>query len=190
MRGDTRWDETWHRLRDWTQGQAPSERLAQQILLCEGFTGLDPSHPLGGKDGGADALACRDGLRWVMGVYFPRGQQALKEIENKFIGDFEGVETNGADAFAFVTNQELRRAERRDLSKMVGGTILIFHLERLVAILDQPKMYGVRRQFPASTRRTALWIASRGWRSCGEPRWRAARRDGAASVYRQPRPAT
>ena len=46
-----RWDETWHRLREWTSGQGPSERLAAQILMEDGFTGLDPSHPLGGKDG-------------------------------------------------------------------------------------------------------------------------------------------
>ena len=50
-----RWDETWHRLRDWTNGQGPSERLAGLVLLSERFTDLDPSHPLGGRDGGKDA---------------------------------------------------------------------------------------------------------------------------------------
>ena len=54
----SRWDETWHRLRNWTNGQSPSERLAAQILLNEGYTGLDPSYPLGGQDGGKDAIAC------------------------------------------------------------------------------------------------------------------------------------
>jgi hypothetical protein len=68
----SRWDETWHRLRDWTNGQAPSERLAAQILLSDGFVGLDPSHPLGGKDGTKDAIAHKDGKRWLMAVYFPR----------------------------------------------------------------------------------------------------------------------
>jgi hypothetical protein len=147
VRGDTRWDETWHRLLDWTNGQAPSERLAQQILLSEDFTGLDPSHPLGGKDGGADAITSRDGLRWVMAAYFPRGQQTLKEITDKLVGDFEDVEKNEADALAFVTNQELRRADRKALREAVDGTVEIFHLERLTAILDQPEMYGVRQQF-------------------------------------------
>ena len=179
MRGDTRWDETWHRLRDWTQGQGPSERLAQQILLSEGFTDLDPSHPLGGKDGGADATANRDGLRWVMAGYFPRGQQTLKEIEDKLIGDFEGVEKNEADALAFVTNQELRRGERKALRKAVDGTVEIFHLERLTAILDQPKMYGVREQFLSiaapdgsldrEARLEELWRASL---ARSEARWR------------------
>jgi len=31
-----RWDETWHRLLEWTNGQAQSERLAAQILISEG----------------------------------------------------------------------------------------------------------------------------------------------------------
>jgi hypothetical protein len=33
-----RCDETWHRLRERTKGQTPSERLAAQILANEGFT--------------------------------------------------------------------------------------------------------------------------------------------------------
>ena len=70
-----RYDETWHRLIEWTKGQAPSERLAAQILVHEGFSSLDPSHPLGGPDGGKDAMANKDGLRFAMAVYFPRGPQ-------------------------------------------------------------------------------------------------------------------
>ena len=46
-----RYDETWHRLRESTKGQPPSERLAAQILINEGFTDVDQSHPLGGRDG-------------------------------------------------------------------------------------------------------------------------------------------
>jgi len=147
VRGDDRWDETWHRLQQWTDGQGPSERLAAQVLLDQGFTDLDPSHPLGGRDGAADALARHGGKRWVMAVYFPRGQQGFKEIKDKFLDDFKGVETNEAEAFAFVTNQELRRAERRELMTAIGISVAIFHLERLVAVLDQPRMHGVRRQY-------------------------------------------
>ncbi len=33
-------DETWHRLREWTYGQAQSERLAAQILLSENWVKL------------------------------------------------------------------------------------------------------------------------------------------------------
>lgn len=41
--------ETYHRLLEWDKGQAASERLAALILSSEGFDGIDPSHPLGGK---------------------------------------------------------------------------------------------------------------------------------------------
>lgn len=58
-----RYDETWHRLQQWTNAQAPSERLAAQILVDAGYTDIDPSHPLGGKDGGKDAICNRDGKR-------------------------------------------------------------------------------------------------------------------------------
>jgi hypothetical protein len=39
-------------LREWKNGQAPSERLAVQILLFNGYEDVDPGHPLGGQDGG------------------------------------------------------------------------------------------------------------------------------------------
>jgi hypothetical protein len=61
--------------------------LAAQILLSEGFQGLDPSHPLGEKDGGKDAVCAKDRKRWVTGVYFPRGQQEFKNIHEKFRAD-------------------------------------------------------------------------------------------------------
>ena len=51
-----RTDETWHRLREWTAGSAAAERLAAQVLLADGYTSVDPSHPLGGPDGGKDLL--------------------------------------------------------------------------------------------------------------------------------------
>ncbi|MFN6496464.1 MAG: glycine-rich domain-containing protein [Nostoc sp. DedQUE01] len=143
-----RWDETWHRLREWTNGQAPSERLAAQILLYEGYKGLEPSHPLGGKDGTKDAVCQKDGQHWLMAVYFPRGQQNFKEIKKKFINDIRGVKSNKAEALAFVTNQELRLAQRQALQK-AAGTIPteLFHLERITAILDTPEMFYVRKQF-------------------------------------------
>jgi hypothetical protein len=95
-----RFDETWHRLREWTQGQTPSERLGAQILINEGFADVDPSHPLGGKDGGKDAIAKKNGKRFAMAVYFPRGQQQLGKITEKFEGDLAGARTNSAEGFA------------------------------------------------------------------------------------------
>jgi hypothetical protein len=143
-----RWDETWHRLRDWTNGQGPSERLAAQILLHAGYTGLDPSHPLGGKDGGKDAVCHKNGQRWIMAVYFPRGEQDFATIRQKFMDDVAGVARNAAVGIAFVTNQELRLAERKELSA-AATTVLVdlFHLEKITAILDQHTMAGIRKQF-------------------------------------------
>ena len=53
-----RTDETWHRLREWTSAQPPSERLAALVLEASGYQEIDPSHPLGGPLGslsGSDA---------------------------------------------------------------------------------------------------------------------------------------
>lgn len=143
-----RWDETWHRLREWTNGQGPSERLAAQILIHEGYNSLDPSHPLGGKDGGKDAVCQKGGQKWLMAVYFPRVQQDFNEIKKKLLNDLKGVTSNQAGALAFVTNQELRLAERQSLQKAAGKIpIELFHLERIATILDKPEMINVRKQF-------------------------------------------
>ncbi|RFP61330.1 MAG: hypothetical protein BJG00_005480 [Limnothrix sp. CACIAM 69d] len=136
---DNRWDETWHRLREWTNGQARSERLAAQILIHEGYTGLDPSHPLGGKDCKKDALCKKDSQTWVMAVYFPRGQKSFTEIRRKFLNDLIGVKADQADGLAFVTNQELSLSERKELKSIQDTAIDLFHLERITAILDNPK---------------------------------------------------
>lgn len=145
-----RWDETWHRLLQWTNGQGPSERLAAQILLREGFESLDPSHPLGGPDRGQDATCIRAGKRWTMAVYFPRNQQDFRDIEAKFTSDLEKAQGSGCDGIAFVTNQELRLAERRALISRWEGNVELFHLERVTAILDNPEMTSVRDQFLGS----------------------------------------
>lgn len=143
-----RWDETWHRLREWTSGQGPSERLAAQVLSAEGFASVDPSHPLGGRDGGKDAICVKDNKQWVMAVYFPRGEKNFAEIQEKFIHDLAGAKDAGADGIAFVTNQELRLGERSDLKQRASPLAAeLFHLERLTAILDRPNMVSVRRQF-------------------------------------------
>ena len=145
---NSRWDETWHRLREWTNGQAASERLASQLLLHEGFTSLDPSHPLGGRDGGKDALCIRDGKRWVMAVYFPRGQGTLSEIEKKFRNDLAGVNVHETWGIAFVTNQELTLAQRKSFTEASAPLEAeLYHLERITVILDSPEMAVTRKQF-------------------------------------------
>ena len=42
--------------------------------------GIDPSHPLGGKDGLKDMTLSFEGKRWIGAVYFPRGQQTFTVI--------------------------------------------------------------------------------------------------------------
>ena len=84
--------ETWKTLLDWDKGQTPSERLAATLLGSDGFLNIDPSHPLGGKDGKKDALLkTKDGLVLVVAVYFPRGQQSFTEIKRKFKDDLYGI---------------------------------------------------------------------------------------------------
>lgn len=141
-------DETWHRLLQWTYGQAPSERLAAQVLISEGYVSVDPSHPLGGPDGGKDAVCNKDGKKWVMAAYFPRGQQSFSAIKKKFIDDLDGVATNNAQGLVFVTNQELRLSERAELLGAAGATeVELYHLERTASVLDKPGMAGIRKQF-------------------------------------------
>lgn len=142
-----RWDETWHRLLEWTNGSGPAERLAHQLVYAEGWRDVDPSHPLGGPDGGKDALATKDGKSWVVAVYFARGHKNFTETRDKLLADFAGVTANGAEAMVFVTNQELRLSERSDLKKAVDKPVEILHLEKITGILDRPDMHAVRKQF-------------------------------------------
>lgn len=144
----TRTDETWFRLREWTQGQTPSERLAAQVVHAEGYEGIDPSHPLGGKDGGKDAVATKDGKSWVMGVYFPRGQQSLGTIKKKITDDLVGARKQKPYGFVFVTNQELTLSERADMEALGNGIVVeLYHLERTMHVIDRPGMAQIRKQY-------------------------------------------
>ena len=82
--------ETWYRLLEWDKGQTPAERLAAIILSGEGFRNVDPSHPLGGKDGLKDMVLSYQAKKWIGAVYFPRGQQDFAEIKKKFTHDLDG----------------------------------------------------------------------------------------------------
>ena len=145
---NSRWDETWHRLREWTNGQAPSERLAAQLLIHEGYSSIDPSHPLGGRDGGKDAMCTRDGKLWVMAAYFPRGQLPLASVASKLDADVKASNHLNVAGIAFVTNQELTLAERKALIESTRPLDLdLYHLERATMILDAPAMTEVRKQF-------------------------------------------
>lgn len=141
-------DETWSRLLTWTKGQKASERLSAHILRVDGFKSVDPSHPLGGKDGLKDIITIKDNIAWIGAAYFPRGQKGYKEIKDKFINDLIGIKKNKVSGMAFVTNQELTLKERTELKKNgKPKTIEIYHLERIAGILDTPENYGIRLEF-------------------------------------------
>lgn len=140
--------ETFDRLLNWDRGQAPSERLAAVILSKEGFKAVDPSHPLGGKDGLKDMTLSFEGKRWIGAVYFPRGQKSFSDIRDKFSHDLEGVKANNAEGLAFVTNQELRLGERKILAELLPDIdVQIYHLERIGSLLNTPAFYGIRMEF-------------------------------------------
>lgn len=140
--------ETFYRLLEWDKGQATSERLAALILEQEGFRDIDPSHPLGGKDGGKDMLCEFNNFKWIGAAYFPRSQQSFNEIKKKYRHDLEGVYRNEAKGIAFITNQELSLMERKILEEMDKTVdVRIYHLERIANILNTPKMYGIRLEY-------------------------------------------
>ena len=140
--------ETFNRLLNWDRGQAPSERLAAIILSKEGFKGVDPSHPLGGKDGLKDMVLSFNGKRWIGAVYFPRGQQSFSDIQSKFTHDLSGTDANNANGLAFVTNQEIRLSERKILTEIAPKIdVQIYHLERIASLLNTPSCYGIRMEF-------------------------------------------
>lgn len=143
----TNGEETWYRLREWTRGQAAAERLSSHILGSNGYESIDPSHPLGGRDGIKDMVCVKDDIEWVAGCYFPRGQKSFKTIKEKFLNDLKGVEVNDVDGLVFITNQELTLSERAELKNLTLHDIDIFHLERIVGSLNSPSNYGVRLEF-------------------------------------------
>lgn len=143
--------ETRFKLKYWDKGQAESEGLAAIILSNSGYEKVDPVHPLGGPDGGKDLVCFLNGRKWIGAVYFPGKEKVYSEIKTKFLHDLEGVGKNNAAGIVFVTNQALTESERFELKaiaqedKDVG--VDIFHLERIVAILNKPQMYGTRLKF-------------------------------------------
>lgn len=144
-----RFNETWHRLRDWDGGQTKSEMLSWQLIAADGYTRIIPSLPRGGPDGGKDARCERDGQPWVMASYFaPSGQQKPSVIKKKLLGDMEGAKKNGAVGIALVTNQEISLADRETWSQLDPDLeVDIFDLDRITRILQDPKYAQTREEF-------------------------------------------
>jgi hypothetical protein len=140
--------ETWHRLREWDKGQQESERLAARLLPFDGYEAIDPSHPLGGPDGGKDICCKKDGKDFIVAVYFPRGQKELRDIKQKFEDDIFKAKKQSVYGFVFFTNQELTLGERADFEELANPLVTdIHHLERIASSLDSPRGYGLRLEF-------------------------------------------
>lgn len=143
-----RFDETWHRLREWTGGQTKSEMLAWQVIAADGYTRINPAHPHGGPDGRRDATCERNGQKWVMAAYFPRGEKTRATIEKKLKHDIEGAKSQGAVGIAFVTNQEVKLADREKWEQIDPELqVDLFHLIRVTQILDTPQYARTREEF-------------------------------------------
>lgn len=141
-------DETWIRLQQWMKGQKPAERMTAFILDGEGFKSIDPSHPLGGRDGLKDIVCEKDGVSWIVACYFPRSEKQFNEIKRKYQDDLEGVRVNDADGIIFVTNQELTLGQRKQLKEVDESVeVEIYHLDRIAYLLDKPQNYGLRLEF-------------------------------------------
>lgn len=152
--------ETRRRLTDWQHGRTASERFAAQLLNADKFKEVDPIHPLGGRDGRKDALCRKDGLLWAMAAFFSRDAQSKKQIEKKFLYDLKGVKRNKADAFVFVTNQEILDADRKALIKLaLPYQVEIYHRERIAVLLDSAQLANVRLEYLGISMTTSEQLA-------------------------------
>lgn len=61
-----------------------------------------------------------NGRQWIGAVYFPRGEKSFSIVKSKFEHDLQGVEKNDAVGIAFVTNQEITVANRKELEDITG----------------------------------------------------------------------
>lgn len=138
------------KLKLWRGDQIRAERLAAALLHIEGFTSVDPQCPLGGPDGLKDVLCEKNGWKYVAAAYFPTADQTFSAVQRKFKHDLDGVDANAANGIIFITNQQLSPTERESLTEGAtarGHATIVYHLERVRAVLDSPSGYGARLEY-------------------------------------------
>lgn len=150
-------------------GQTQAERLSAGILAIEGFSAVDPQHPLGGPDGLKDMICRRGVTRFVAAAYFPTSPKPFNEVLDKFRHDLAGVAANSANGFVFIANQLLTVGQRKELQKVGRGSaevVEIYHLERLRAVLDSPVGCGLRMEYlripMTEAEQVAFWSSANG----------------------------
>ena len=137
-------------LQYWRDGQVHSERLCAGLLQIESFESVDPQCPLGGADGLKDIICEKNNKKYIGAASFSKGEKDFSKIKNKFIKDLKGVSSNEVDGIIFFINQQLTLDERKNLKEIgadEGADVSLYHLERMRAILDSPKGYGLRLQY-------------------------------------------
>jgi len=140
-------EETRYRLIEWTEGKPASERLGGYILSVSGYEKIDPSQPLGGRDGKKDLICEKEGILWIAACHFPRGQKNFSVIKNKFSRDLIGVKRNKAKGIVFITNQAITVNQRETLKNLTNLEVEIFHQERILGILNSPKGFAARQEY-------------------------------------------
>jgi len=166
-------------LQDWRFGQTQAERMCSELLHIEGYQDVDPQCPLGGPDGLKDALCERNGKKWIAACYFPTTRAEFKHIRKKFKHDLQGAQRNKTRGFVFFVNQPLTLGNRTDLSAIAQPrTVELYHLERIRALLDSPKGYGIRLEYlripMIEEEQIGFWSAQKDELSCKFLRQEAA----------------
>lgn len=135
-------------LKDWRNGQTQAERMCGAILHADGYEDVDPQCPLGGPDGTKDLICVKDSKRMIAAAYFSTTNKTFSEIKKKFGEDTEGIQKNDAQGIVFLCNQRLSPTERKTLADAASpSSCQLYHIERLITILDSPIGYGIRLQF-------------------------------------------
>ena len=83
-----------------------------------------------------------------LGGVLPTRATGLKTIKSKLKDDVAAALKHNPKGVAFVTNQELKLAERKELCALGGDLkIDLFHLYRVATILDRSQMAQIRQQY-------------------------------------------
>jgi hypothetical protein len=126
--------------------------MVADVLGIEGYDQIEPVHPQGGPDGKRDIRCVQGGIRFVCACYFPPSAASVdfKDLRSKFKNDLAGVTKDGASGFVFATNVHLTEGERQQLETDGArscAVVVLYHLEKLRAVLDRPVGCGIRLRY-------------------------------------------